>query len=584
MKASICNSCGVQLPADHDPSRPCPRCLLAVGLGAQGVPDESLSIGALAPKFPQLDIVGRIGRGGMGTVYKARQRDLDRTVALKILSDEASSDPAFAERFQREARALASLTHPNITTVYDFGQVDGTYYLLMEYVDGATLREILSEGRLAPGEALAMVSQMCSALQFAHDRSIVHRDIKPENVLVTADGKLKIVDFGLAKIVGQAPSVPNLTRSDQAMGTWHYMAPEQIERPLEVDHRADIFSMGVVFYELLTGELPLGRFSLPSEKAGVDIRLDEMVLKTLAKEPKNRYQQAEQLKTDMDIVGKDGGKHSATPASSKVAPAPVHEEKPRKRKSGLQIALLVLGIVIGVPLALGCLGLLLFMFVGGRATTVTSSTIASEAPTPAPSQLSSVSRGVQIETHANSDPYNTERFRSGTDAYAQEPGAGSESTSPDDIYRQALESAMQGVGGILGEAEADPSQPFVYTIFPDEAPQVEPTSIFSSMNLEQARQHASKQESLVFIEFFTKSSKASDQLESETWSDPKVVEWFEEHAVAVKLDSEIETALAKEYKVDATPTLLFLNAEGHEVLRLTGYRGPERLLEELEQL
>ncbi len=584
MKASICNSCGVQLPADHDPSRPCPRCLLAVGLGAQGVPDESLSIGALAPKFPQLDIVSRIGRGGMGTVYKARQRDLDRTVALKILSDEASSDPAFAERFLREARALASLTHPNITTVYDFGQVDGTYYLLMEYVDGATLREILSEGRLAPSEALAMVSQMCSALQYAHDRSIVHRDIKPENVLVSADGNIKIVDFGLAKIVGQAPSVPNLTRSDQAMGTWHYMAPEQIERPLEVDHRADIFSMGVVFYELLTGELPLGRFSLPSEKAGVDIRLEERVLKTLAKEPKNRYQQAEQLKTDMDIVGKGGGKHSATPAAHKVASAPVHDERPRKRKSGLQIALLVLGLVIGVPLALGCLGVFLLMFFGGRSTTVVSDASAMEGPAPVPSYPTSVSRSVQIETHANSDPYNTSRFKNGTGTYAQRPDAGSDSISPDDIYRQALESAVQGVGGVLGEPESDPSQPFVYTLLPDAAPQAEPTSIFSSMNVEQARQHASKHETLVFIEFFTTSSKASAQLESATWSDPEVIEWFEEKAVAVRLDSEVESALAKEHKVDSIPTLLFLNAEGQEVLRLTGYRGPKRLLEELEQL
>ena len=194
----------------------------------------------------------------MGAVYKVRQRMLDRVVALKILPLEISRDPTFAERFTREARALAKLTHPSIVTVYEFGEMDGLYYLLMEFVDGVNLRQAIQAESLGPAEALAVISQICGALQYAHDEGVVHRDIKPENVLLDTRGQVKIADFGLAKLLGLSPIEVTLTATHQVMGTFHYMAPEQLERPLEVDHRADIYSLGVVFYELLTGELPLG--------------------------------------------------------------------------------------------------------------------------------------------------------------------------------------------------------------------------------------------------------------------------------------------------------------------------------------
>jgi serine/threonine protein kinase len=227
---------------------------------------------------------------------------LDRTVALKILPPEVGKDPAFAERFTREAQALAKLTHPNIVMIFDFGETDGYYYFVMEYVDGINLRQSLQLGRVSPEEALAIIPQICDALQYAHDEGIVHRDIKPENVLLDRRGRVKIADFGLAKLVGTPQSGLSLTGTQQVMGTPHYMAPEQMERPAAVDHRADIYSLGVVFYELLTGELPLGRFAPPSKKAKVTADLDQVVLRTLEKEPEQRFQHASELKTAVETI------------------------------------------------------------------------------------------------------------------------------------------------------------------------------------------------------------------------------------------------------------------------------------------
>ncbi len=247
-----------------------------------------------------------IGKGGMGAVYCARQKSLDRLVALKIIQPNPLDNQDFAERFIREARALAQLNHPNIVTVHDFGQTDRLYYFIMEFVDGINLRQMLLSSKLQPRDALQIVPAICDALQYAHDKGIVHRDIKPENILVDTDGKVKIADFGLAKLLKKDTVQPTLTRAHQVMGTMHYMAPEQFERPLDVDHRADIYSLGVVIYELLTGELPLGRFAPPSKKVSIDVRLDQIVLQTLEKEPELRYQRVSEIKTDMQSIDRQG--------------------------------------------------------------------------------------------------------------------------------------------------------------------------------------------------------------------------------------------------------------------------------------
>jgi tRNA A-37 threonylcarbamoyl transferase component Bud32 len=309
-----CPQCGAEVRPDA-PEGLCPQCLLKQAMkseseighepkttathGSCSIPPSLEEVGR---QFPQLEILELLGQGGMGIVYKARQPRLDRLVALKILPPGAGRDPNFAERFTREARALAKLTHPSIVTVYDFGESDGRFYLLMEFVDGVNLRHLLREHRLKPEEALKIVSQICEALQYAHEQGVVHRDIKPENILLDKKGHVKIADFGLAKLLGPKAADSALTGSQQIMGTLHYMAPEQMERPLTVDHRADIYSLGVVFYEMLTGELPLGRFAPPSQKVQIDVRLDEVVLRALEKEPEKRYQHASDVKTEVESI------------------------------------------------------------------------------------------------------------------------------------------------------------------------------------------------------------------------------------------------------------------------------------------
>jgi tRNA A-37 threonylcarbamoyl transferase component Bud32 len=322
-----CPQCGAKLPAGA-PEGLCPACLLKRGMaGETGAADELFvppEVAEMAAKFPQLEIIELIGRGGMGAVYKARQPALDRFVALKILSPRIADSPGFAERFNREAQALARLAHPNIVAVHDFGRAGELHYLIMEYVDGANLRQVEGAGRLAPEQALAIVPQICEALQFAHNEGIVHRDIKPENILLDTKGRVKITDFGIAKILGQTSGKAALTGVKDKVGTPHYMAPEQIESPALVDHRADIFSLGVVFYEMLTGELPLGKFAAPSQKVHVDVRLDEVVLRTLEKEPARRYQQASEVKTHVETIAAtpSGGGSPNPPPAAGNPPAP----------------------------------------------------------------------------------------------------------------------------------------------------------------------------------------------------------------------------------------------------------------------
>jgi serine/threonine protein kinase len=303
------------------------------------------AIGEIAPHFPDLEIIELLGAGGMGAVYKAHQPQLDRTVALKILSHELAQDPAFVERFNREAKVLARLSHPNIVTVFDFGTAGPFCYLLMEYVDGVNLRQAMRTGGFTPAEALALVQDVCAALQFAHEEGILHRDIKPENILIDSKGRLKIADFGIAKLVGgSAASDVTLTLQGSILGSPHYMAPEQIETPGDVDQRADIYSLGVVLYEMLTGELPIGRFALPSEKAAMDARIDDIVLRTLAKEREARFQTAQEVSTRVDAV-------TQSPVTVPPASTPLPVESGTARFSLISGFLTSISIVFGIIVA-----------------------------------------------------------------------------------------------------------------------------------------------------------------------------------------------------------------------------------------
>ncbi|MDR3459450.1 MAG: protein kinase [Verrucomicrobiae bacterium] len=319
-----CPQCGATLP-ENAPAGLCPNCLMALNLKTETLfTDDApvtqqppLPVEQIAPHFPQLEILECLGRGGMGVVYKARQKTLNRFVALKLLAPERVGDAKFAERFAREAQALAALNHPNIVTIHDFGQAGGFYFLLMEFVDGLNLRQILRARKFSPEEALAIVPPLCDALQFAHDRGIVHRDIKPENLLLDKAGRVKVADFGIAKMLGTdggtatgAPeaagtaAVPGSTAltGEQIIGTPNYSAPEQKTDPQRVDSRADIYSLGVVFYEMLTGELPGKKIAPPSTKVLIDVRLDEIVLRALEKRPELRFQQVSEVKTCLETV------------------------------------------------------------------------------------------------------------------------------------------------------------------------------------------------------------------------------------------------------------------------------------------
>jgi len=243
-----CPQCGAPLPPNA-PAGLCPSCLMALNLGTetafsgeQTVAQPPLPPDQIAPHFPQLEILECLGRGGMGVVYKALQKTLNRFVALKLLAPERVNDPKFADRFAREAQALAALSHPNIVTIHDFGQAGGFYYLLMEFVDGTNLRHLLRGRKFTPEEALTIVPPLCDALQFAHERGIVHRDIKPENILLDKTGRVKVADFGIAKMLGNGhgehggeTALPqNVTQS--VLGTPGYIAPEQQSDPKRVDN------------------------------------------------------------------------------------------------------------------------------------------------------------------------------------------------------------------------------------------------------------------------------------------------------------------------------------------------------------
>ncbi len=298
----------------------------------------------IAPFFPQLEILEFIAAGGMGVVYKARQKGLDRLVALKILPEAAGQDPAFAGRFAREARALALLNHPGIVTIYDFGHAGPYYYLVMEFVDGADLRRLISSGTLQGQGVLGLVSQICEALQFAHGQGVVHRDIKPGNILVDRSGRVKIADFGLAKLLGEDAGDAGLTGTHHVMGTLSYMAPEQRQRSQTVDHRADIYSLGVVIYEMLTGELPVGRCAPPSAKARVpmDRRLDEVVLRTLEPEPGRRFQSAADLQSHLRGIA---GAAPNPPGAATGQPM----RRPASRWVPVAAAAAVVATVVGIP-------------------------------------------------------------------------------------------------------------------------------------------------------------------------------------------------------------------------------------------
>lgn len=340
-------------------------------------PQDAFDVGGFQP--PGLDELGQqipayeflefIDRGGMGAVYRAKQRNLNRMVAVKLLPAAFKNRRVFAERFVREARALALLNHPNIVSVYDSGEASegGCLYYVMEYVKGMNLRRFMKEGRGTAKQLLGIAMQVCEALQYAHSKGVVHRDVKPANILIDDAGRVKVADFGLAKMLGTAPN-HLLTGTGDALGTPDYMAPEAVTHEYEVDHRADIYSLGVMLYEMLTNHVPRGAWEMPSRAVGVDAGFDHLVSRALQTDPKRRFQSVGDLSSMVrqlvepngrpaDIPALDRKPPPALPGSSmQASPSATTLVMPRKRLSPAWRNTVWGGATVGMML----LGLLLF--------------------------------------------------------------------------------------------------------------------------------------------------------------------------------------------------------------------------------
>lgn len=269
-------------------------------------PPRAAELELLFPGYKDFEF---IDRGGMGAVYSATQNSLERRVAVKILPPEVGHDIAFVDRFHQEARLLARLQHPHIVTIYDFGRnASGHLFIVMEYVEGTSLQDVMKVGRLTLTKVLEVTLQVCEALQFAHDHGVVHRDIKPTNILLDVWGRVRVADFGLAKLALPSHKTTVRTSTSMLMGTPGYASPEQRRGEPKVDHRADIFSLGVTLYEMLTEHLPVGVFEPPSKKSDAPALMDKVVLKAMRERPGDRYQKASDMRDAIATVAEKLGR------------------------------------------------------------------------------------------------------------------------------------------------------------------------------------------------------------------------------------------------------------------------------------
>ncbi|CAN5712986.1 Stk1 family PASTA domain-containing Ser/Thr kinase [soil metagenome] len=321
------------------------------------------------------EVIDRAGVGGMAEVYRARDELLGREVAVKVLSERFSRDRSFIERFRREAQSAANLNHPNIVSLYDYGADDGTYFIVMEFIDGRPLDDVIrADGALMPERASEIASDVAQALQRAHAGGLVHRDIKPSNIMITSSGETKVTDFGIARAV-TSDGEQTMTQTGMVIGTAAYLSPEQAQGN-PVDPRSDVYSLGCVLYEMLTGAPPFAGDSplsiaykhvredpTPPSRANPDVPqgLDAIVMKAMAKNPDNRYDSALDLKQDLDRF-LSGQRVEATPLlgpdtvvgpradGTRVLERETYEPAPQRRRAGLFVllGLLLLALLGGL--------------------------------------------------------------------------------------------------------------------------------------------------------------------------------------------------------------------------------------------
>jgi serine/threonine-protein kinase len=309
-----------------------------------------------------------VGSGGMSNVFRAHDQLLERTVALKILHEQYTRDEDYVERFRREARAVAQLTHPNIVTVIDRGEQDGRQFIVFEYVHGQNLKDLSARGPLEPREAIRLALQVAQALSFAHDRGLVHRDVKPQNVLLNDDGQAKVTDFGIARSL----DVHGVTQTGTVLGTSDYIAPEQA-RGQKVDPKTDIYSLGAVLYELLTGEVPFSgdNFvavamrhvsepppSVLAHRPDCPLRLDLAVQRAMAKDPADRFASMDDFCAELEaclaeLEGRDGE------GATLIVPPPPRPRRTRPRRERRPFPVIPLIVLLAALLVAGGAYLLL---------------------------------------------------------------------------------------------------------------------------------------------------------------------------------------------------------------------------------
>ena len=346
-------------------------------------------------------IISRLGQGGMARVFLAQDESLHRQVAVKVLADRHSDDPHFIERFQREARAAARLNHPNIVQVYDQSQTAGMSYIVQEYVEGETLKDLIRrESPIEPRRAITIALQILAALRVAHQQGVIHRDVKPQNILVQPDGKIKVADFGIA-----SAGDTEMTEAGSIVGTAQYLAPEQA-RGLPVGPPADLYAVGIVLYEMLSGRVPFegeaavtvamrhvqeAPEALTDRNPLVPVALESVVMRALAKDPTQRYQSADQMGIELDrvrqglpISDETSVIGAATIAMTQLAsetlvapPLPPREPPPTRGGNPNRKRLWILLLVIGVVLLAGVAGVYAFTrggSEGGGTTTASTAT------------------------------------------------------------------------------------------------------------------------------------------------------------------------------------------------------------------
>lgn len=287
------------IPAVTNPSSEEPPA--KTGFTSLGANYKAPSLEEIQALLPNLEILDYIGHGGMGTYYKARQPRLARLVAIKILLVDPGSDASLIEGFTREARAMAGLTHPHIIGIYDFSPIGSTLYIIMEHVEGETLEWLIESRGFGLQEVITILTQVCNALDYAHEQGVIHRDLRLGNTMLDNAGQVKVGDFGLARLIGEELFRHNLTEANEAMGTMDYVAPEQHEPGITVDLRADIYSIGLMLYKLTTRTLPRGAFVPPSHFVpDLDPRVDEIVIRCMQRDPNNRYQTIAEVLTELN--------------------------------------------------------------------------------------------------------------------------------------------------------------------------------------------------------------------------------------------------------------------------------------------